>query len=175
MSYKIAINGFGRIGRRSLRARPVVTPRIQVVAVNDITDAKTLAHLLKYDSNYGHFGESVEPQEGALVIGGDKVVVTAIRNPAEIPWGQYGAEIVVESTGLFTDAPRGRDAPARHGEEGDHLRPGQGRGHHHRARRQREQVRPSQAQHHLQRLLHHELPGAGGQGDPRELRHRARA
>ncbi|MHB0876850.1 MAG: type I glyceraldehyde-3-phosphate dehydrogenase [Anaerolineae bacterium] len=107
MAVKVGINGFGRIGRQVLKAlRDRYQDEIQVVAVNDITDSKTLAHLLKYDSNYGIFPGTVEAKEGSLVIGDSEVVVTAVRNPAEIPWGQYGAQIVVESTGLFTDATK---------------------------------------------------------------------
>jgi len=109
MAVKIGINGFGRIGRQVLKAlRENYKDDIQVVAVNDITDAKTLAHLLRYDSNYGHFPESVEVKGSSLVIGGDEVVVTAIRNPAEIPWRDFGAQIVIESTGLFTEAAKAK-------------------------------------------------------------------
>ncbi|MGQ9552749.1 MAG: type I glyceraldehyde-3-phosphate dehydrogenase [Anaerolineae bacterium] len=107
MALKVGINGFGRIGRQVLKAlRDNYMNEIQVVAVNDITDAKTLAHLLKYDSNYGSFPERVEVKGSSLVVGNDEVAVTAIRNPSEIPWQQYGAQIVIESTGLFTSADK---------------------------------------------------------------------
>jgi len=107
MAVRVGINGFGRIGRQVLKAlRDFYKNEIQVVAVNDITDAPTLAHLLKYDSNYGAYPECVEVKGNSLVVGGDEVVVTAIRNPGEIPWQEYGAEIVVESTGLFTNAEK---------------------------------------------------------------------
>ncbi|MGI6208535.1 MAG: type I glyceraldehyde-3-phosphate dehydrogenase [Anaerolineae bacterium] len=107
MALKVGINGFGRIGRQVLKAlRDNYKGDVQVVAINDITDARTLAHLLKYDSNYGIFPESVEVADGALIVGGDRIVVHAVRNPAEIPWGDQGCEIVIESTGLFTDAAK---------------------------------------------------------------------
>ena len=91
MALKVGINGFGRIGRQVLKAlRDNYKGDVQVVAINDITDARTLAHLLKYDSNYGIFPESVEVADGALIVGGDRIVVHAVRNPAEIPWGDQG-------------------------------------------------------------------------------------
>lgn len=100
MPVRLAINGFGRIGR--LVARLTTRhPMLELVAINDITDAATLAHLLKYDSVHGRFNE-VELDGDTLVIAGRRARVSAVRNPAELPWGQLGVDIVIESTGLFT-------------------------------------------------------------------------
>jgi glyceraldehyde 3-phosphate dehydrogenase len=107
VAVKIGINGFGRIGRLAFKAlRERYKDEIKVVAVNDITSPAVLAHLLKYDSNYGAFSEPVSAAENALVVGGDEVRVYAIRNPGEIPWGDHGIELVIESTGLFTEAAK---------------------------------------------------------------------
>jgi len=104
MSYKVAINGFGRIGRLFLRTA-YQTPALDIVAVNDVTDAKTLAHLLKYDSVFGTFPENVSHGDGFIQVGAKKIKVTAIKNPAELPWKELGIDLVVESTGLFTKRP----------------------------------------------------------------------
>ncbi|NLT42663.1 MAG: type I glyceraldehyde-3-phosphate dehydrogenase [Anaerolineae bacterium] len=107
MAINVGINGFGRIGRQVLKAlRENYRDEVRVVAINDITSADVLAHLLKYDSNYGIFPESVEVGDGKLVVGGDDIVVHAVRNPAEIPWGDDKCDIVIESTGLFTEASK---------------------------------------------------------------------
>jgi len=105
MAIKVGINGFGRIGRLVFRAA-FADPNIEVVAVNDLTDAKTLAHLLKYDSIHGRFGGTVEAAEGAFLVDGRRIKVTAERDPAGLPWGALGVEVVVESTGHFTDATK---------------------------------------------------------------------
>jgi len=97
---KIGINGFGRIGRMVLRVA-VKKSNIEIAGINDLTDAKTLAHLLKYDSVQGKFDGTIEAKESAIVVNGKEIPVTAIRNPAEIPWGKYGVDVVVESTGVF--------------------------------------------------------------------------
>ncbi len=102
MAVKVGINGFGRIGRNFFRAA-YKDPALEIVAVNDITDAKTLAHLLKYDSVHGRFDEAVEVVDGALSVAGKKVQVLAAKDPAELPWGKLGVEVVIESTGKFTD------------------------------------------------------------------------
>lgn len=104
MSIKVAINGFGRIGRIFLRAA-WNSPEIEIVAVNDITDTRTLAHLLKYDSTFGAFAEEVGHGEGFIQVAGRKIRATAIKNPAELPWKEMGIDLVVESTGLFTKRP----------------------------------------------------------------------
>ncbi len=104
MSYKIAINGFGRIGRNFLRTA-FRNPALEIAAVNDITDTRTLAHLLKYDSTFGTLAESVEHGEGYIQLAGRRIRATAIKNPAELPWKELGIDLVVESTGLFTKRP----------------------------------------------------------------------
>ena len=102
MATKVAINGFGRIGRNVLRAALEKGGEMSFVAVNDITDPGTLAHLLKYDSVFGPLRHDVRHDENSIQVDGRKVRVFAERDPAQIPWGEVGAEIVIESTGLFT-------------------------------------------------------------------------
>ena len=101
---KVGINGFGRIGRNFFRAIEVSGADVQVVGINDLTDTKTLAHLLKYDSILGRFNGTVVAEDGAIVVNGVRIPIFAERDPADLPWGKIGAEIVVESTGIFTDA-----------------------------------------------------------------------
>jgi glyceraldehyde 3-phosphate dehydrogenase len=107
MTVKVGINGFGRIGRQAFKAiRDRHGDKLEVVAVNDLFPPETNAHLLKYDSNYGRFDGSVETKNGAIVVDGRAIRVFAERDPAAIPWGEAGVEIVLESTGLFTDATK---------------------------------------------------------------------
>ena len=107
MTTRVGINGFGRIGRQSMKALLERYPReIEVVAVNDLTDTKTNAHLLKYDSTYGRFPGEVEATADTLIVNGHKITVFSQRDPALIPWGDMGVELVIESTGLFTDADK---------------------------------------------------------------------
>jgi glyceraldehyde 3-phosphate dehydrogenase len=116
MSVRVGINGFGRIGRNVFRAAHESEADIEIVGVNDITDAGTLAHLLKYDSVYGPFPGTVEVRDGALAIDGREIRVLAERDPAALPWGDLGADVVIESTGLFTkrdDAAKHLDAGAK--------------------------------------------------------------
>jgi glyceraldehyde 3-phosphate dehydrogenase len=109
MATRVGINGFGRIGRQILRAiREYHPKKLEVVAVNDLTDPETNAHLLKYDSNYGRFPSKVKVVKGDLQVDGSTVRVFSERDPAKIPWKEVGAEIVVESTGVFTDAEKAR-------------------------------------------------------------------
>jgi glyceraldehyde 3-phosphate dehydrogenase len=98
---KVGINGFGRIGRNVFRAA-LNNPEIDIVAVNDLTDVKTLAHLLKYDTTHGTLDATVDYKEGALIVNGKEVKVFAERDPGNLPWKDLGVEIVVESTGIFT-------------------------------------------------------------------------
>ncbi len=105
---KVGINGFGRIGRNFFRAIEVSGADIQIVGINDLTDTKTLAHLLKYDSILGRFNGTVVAEEGAIVVNGVRIPIFAERDPAALSWGDLGAEIVVESTGFFTDADSAR-------------------------------------------------------------------
>lgn len=103
MTVKVGINGFGRIGRQVLKAiRDFHPNELEVVAFNDIGDLKTMAHLLKYDSNYGRYDGSVEVGDGELIIDGKPVKVFKESDPANLRWGDLGVEIVIESTGLFT-------------------------------------------------------------------------
>jgi len=114
MAVKAGINGFGRIGRNVFRAAHERGADIDWVGVNDITDNATLAHLLKYDSLLGPFPGTVEATDEGLVVDGKELRVSEERDPADLPWGDLGAEVVVESTGIFTD----RDAAAKHLEAG---------------------------------------------------------
>jgi glyceraldehyde 3-phosphate dehydrogenase len=111
---KVGINGFGRIGRNLYRAAYEAESELEFVAVNDVTDAATLAHLLKYDSILGRFPGSVEARDGAFAVDGVEIKVLAERDPAALPWGDLGVEVVIESTGLFTK----RDDAAKHLEAG---------------------------------------------------------
>ena len=105
MARKIGINGFGRIGRLVFRAiSQHYSDKLEVAVINDLTDAKTNAHLLKYDSTYGIYPGKVEATGDAIIVDGRKTKVVAERDPGKIPWKDYGAEVVIESTGLFTDA-----------------------------------------------------------------------
>ncbi|MDQ0259911.1 type I glyceraldehyde-3-phosphate dehydrogenase [Sinomonas atrocyanea] len=104
MTTRIGINGFGRIGRNFFRAALSQGADLEIVAVNDLTSPETLAHLLKYDSITGRLSESVEVREGIIVVGGKEIKVLAERDPANLPWGELGVDIVIESTGFFTKA-----------------------------------------------------------------------
>ena len=107
MATKIGINGFGRIGRQVLRAvNENYGGKLEVAAVNDLTDTETNAHLLRHDSNYGAYPGKVEATKDSILIDGKAVKVLSERDPGKIPWRDYGVEVVVESTGLFTDATR---------------------------------------------------------------------
>jgi glyceraldehyde 3-phosphate dehydrogenase len=101
MSVKVGINGFGRIGRNVFRAAHN-NPEVEIVAVNDLTDVKTLVHMLKYDTTHGRFSGKVEAAEGGILVDGKFVKVFAERDPGNLAWGSVGAEIVIESTGIFT-------------------------------------------------------------------------
>lgn len=111
MAVRVGINGFGRIGRNVLRAATMAKQtEIEFVGVNDITDTKTLAHLLKYDSVHGRFPGTVEAKGDSLVVNGRPIKVSAIKEPERLPWKELGVELVLESTGRFTD----REAAAKH-------------------------------------------------------------
>src|ERR1035437_5679786 len=107
MAVKVGINGFGRIGRNLFRAS-LNDPGVEIVAVNDITDPKTLAHLLKYDSVFGIFDATVGFQDDAITVNGKSIRVFKVKDPAEIDWSSLGIQVVVESTGLFTKADDAR-------------------------------------------------------------------
>ena len=107
MATKVGINGFGRIGRLALKAiNQRVANKLEVVVVNDLTDAKTNAHLFKYDSNYGAYPGRVEAKDDSIIVDDREIKVLAERDPAKIPWRDYGVDIVIESTGLFTQAAK---------------------------------------------------------------------
>jgi len=106
MATRVGINGFGRIGRQTLKALMERHPEIEIVAINDITDTQTNAHLLKYDSTYGRFPGEVSVDGNDLIVNGKRIKVFAERDPGTIPWGDVGAAIVVESVGIFTDADK---------------------------------------------------------------------
>ena len=108
MTTRVGINGFGRIGRNFFRAALEQGADIEIVAVNDLTDNKTLAHLLKYDSITGRFQGEVSYDNEGIVVDGKHIKVLAQRNPADLPWGELGVEVVVESTGFFTDGEKAK-------------------------------------------------------------------
>ena len=109
MTVRVGINGFGRIGRLVFRTA-MAQGDMEIVAVNDLTDAKTLAHLLKYDSIYGQYPGAVEAKGDGIVVDGSEVRVLALREPSELPWKELGVEVVLESTGRFTD----RESASKH-------------------------------------------------------------
>jgi glyceraldehyde 3-phosphate dehydrogenase len=110
MAVRVGINGFGRIGRNVFRAARGAEDNVEIVAVNDITDAATLAHLLDYDSVFGRYPGTVEAGDGAIIVDGTPVKVLAERDPSKLPWGELGVDVVIESTGFFTD----RESAAAH-------------------------------------------------------------
>ena len=114
MTVRVGVNGFGRIGRLYIRAALRQGADVEIVGINDLTDARTLGHLFKYDSVHGPFWGSVEIEDDALVIDGRRIRVTAETDPANLPWKELGAEVVIESTGRFTE----RAAAAKHLEAG---------------------------------------------------------
>jgi glyceraldehyde 3-phosphate dehydrogenase len=107
MAVRVGINGFGRIGRLALKAG-LANKDLEFVAVNDLTDAKTLAHLFKYDSTFGIFDGKVEAKESSIVINGKEIKVTAEKDPAKLPWKELNVDLVIESTGRFTDADKAK-------------------------------------------------------------------
>ena len=160
MATRVGINGFGRIGRQSLKALIERAPDLEVVAVNDLVDAEMNALLFKRDSTYGTYPGDVRAGDSSIIIDGHEIKILAERDPANLPWGDLGVDIVLESTGIFTDAAKARAHIDGRCEEGHHQRPGQERGHHDRPRRQRGPLRPGRPPHHQQRELHDELPRA---------------
>ena len=106
MTVRVAINGFGRIGRTFFRAARAEAKGFEIVAINDLTDPKTLANLLKYDSIMGRLGVDVEVKDDALVVDGKEIKILAERNPADLPWKDLGVDVVLESTGFFTEGSK---------------------------------------------------------------------
>jgi len=116
MTTRVGINGFGRIGRQSLKALLERTPAVEVVAVNDLVDTKMNALLFKHDSTYGAYPGTVTHTDDAIVVDGRQIRVLQVKDPAQLPWRDLGVDIVIESTGLFTDAEKAqahRDAGAK--------------------------------------------------------------
>src|SRR5580700_1062244 len=108
MTLKVGINGFGRIGRNIFRAAHELNPDVEIVAVNDIGDAHTFAHLLKHDTALGTFGPAVSAGEDSIKVDGRTVKFLSHKDPGQLPWKDLGVDIVVESTGLFTDGKQAR-------------------------------------------------------------------
>src|SRR5919199_4057150 len=108
MAVRVGINGFGRIGRQSLKALIERTPDVEVVAVNDLVDTATNALLFKHDSTYGAYPGTVDHTDDALIVDGREIKVLKEKDPAALPWGDLGVDIVLESTGIFTDAAKAR-------------------------------------------------------------------
>src|ERR1700740_2078366 len=108
MAIKVGINGFGRIGRNIYRAALKPNADFEVVAVNDIGDAKTFAHLLKHDTTFGTLPEAVSHDSDSIKVNGHSIKFLSMKDPAELPWRDLGVDLVVESTGLFTDANKAR-------------------------------------------------------------------
>src|ERR1700675_719055 len=116
MPTKIAINGFGRVGRAALRAAYERNAEVEFVAINDVAEARALAHLLKHDTVYGRFAEEVEALDGVIRVGGDEIPIFNEADPAALPWGELGVDVVLECTGHFrarADAAKHLDAGAR--------------------------------------------------------------
>jgi len=127
MAIKVAINGYGRIGRNILRAHYESGKKhpIEIVALNDLGNAETNAHLTRYDTAHGKFKGTIKVDGDSMVVNGDRIKVIAQRNPAELPWGSLGVDVVLECTGLFTSKEKA----------GAHLKGGAKKGHHFSARR----------------------------------------
>ncbi len=172
MTIRVGINGFGRIGRNFFRAALEQGADIEIVAVNDLGDTATTAHLLKYDTILGRLKAEVTHTADTITVDGKTIKVLAERDPAAIKWGELGVDVVIESTGIFTKAA----------DAGKHIAGG--------AKKviisapatdeditivmgvNQDKYDAGEPQHHLQRLLHHELRGADGEGAAGELRHR---
>ncbi|MEY4046418.1 MAG: type glyceraldehyde-3-phosphate dehydrogenase [Chloroflexota bacterium] len=108
MSVRVGINGFGRIGRQSLKAIIERAPELEVVAVNDLVEPSMIAHLFKHDSTYGAYPGTVSAEGDELVVDGKRIKVLAVKDPADLPWGKLGVDVVIESTGIFTDATKAK-------------------------------------------------------------------
>ena len=172
MTIRVGINGFGRIGRNYFRALLEQGADIEIVAVNDLGDTATTAHLLKYDTILGRLKAEVSHTADTITVDGHTIKVLSERDPADIPWGELGVDIVIESTGIFTkkaDAAKHIaggakkvliSAPAK--DEDITIVMGVNQ----------DKYDAAEPPRHLQRLLHHQLCGADGQGPRRELRHR---
>ena len=158
MATRVGINGFGRIGRQVLRAiMERHAGKLEVVSVNDNSDAKTNAHLFKYDSTYGRYPGTVEVTGASIVIDGNEIRASSERDPSNLSWGDEGVDLVIECTGALHQCGQVGGASRIRSEEGYHLRSGQWRGYYARPGSERTSLRPAVAQHYLQCILHHEL------------------
>ena len=175
MTIRVGINGFGRIGRNILRAlyESGRTGEIRIVAINDLGDAETNAHLTRYDTAHGRFPGEIEVDGDHLVVNGDRIAVLAERDPAKLPWRELGVDVVHECTGLFAS----KDKAGKHLEGGAKKviisAPGGGRRGRDGGVRREPPVALVVAHRHLQCVLHHQLPRPAGEGDPRPDWHRA--
>ena len=174
MSTRVGINGFGRIGRQSLKALIERAPDVEVVAVNDLVDAEMNALLFKHDSTYGTYPGDVRAGRFLDHHRRPRDQDPRRKGPGRPAVGRSRRRHRPREHRPLHGCGQGARAHQRRCEEGHHQRPGQGRGHHDRPRRQRGQLRPRNARHHQQRELHDELPRAGGQGRPRPRDDRAR-
>ena len=173
---RIAINGFGRIGRCVVRAAIERGEKdLEFVSINDLTDTKTLAHLLKYDSVHGVLAADVKATEKGILVNGKEIEVTAIKVPANLPHQKNKVDLVLECTGLFTEREKAEGHLKAGAKKVLISRAGEGPGHHGRLRRSTTtSYDPAKHNDHLERVLHDELPRAGREGPARELRHQAR-
>ena len=143
MPVRVGINGFGRIGRNFLRAVLEADADVEIVAANDLAPTATNAHLLKYDSTFGVLADEVKVSEDTIAVGPHSFKVFAEKDPASIPWGDLGADVVIESTGKFTNGEKARGSPGIRGQNGHHLCPWEQCRRHLRRRCQRRQLRPA--------------------------------
>ena len=168
MAVKVGINGFGRIGRNIMRAA-LGDQEIDFVAVNDLTNTKTLAHLFKYDSILGNLDADIKAEGDSITVNGDSFKVLSVKDPAQLPWKDLGVEVVFEGTGLFTD----RDSAAKHLAAGAKkviiTAPGKKPDLMTVMGVNNETYDPGQAPHHLERVVHDQLPGAVREGAPRRV------
>jgi hypothetical protein len=172
MAIKVGINGFGRIGRNVLRSAVQNFSDIEIVGINDLLEPDYLAYMLQYDSVHGRFEGKIAVDGNTLIVNGKKIRLTQEKDPANLKWGEIGAEVVIESTGIFLTKEGGQKHIAGRREEGDPVGAVEGRHADVRVRRQPPEVQGRGD--HLQRLLHHQLPGAAGQGAERQVGHQAR-
>ena len=174
MAVKVGINGFGRIGRNIMRAA-LGNKDVDFVAVNDLTNAATLAHLLKYDSILGNLEQDVVAASDGIKIDNEEFKVLSVKDPAQLPWKDLGVDVVFESTGIFAT----RDGAAKHLAAGAKkvviTAPAKGPDITVVLGVNDDKYDASDAPHHLQRVVHDELPGADGEGHSRALRHPQRA
>ena len=172
MTTRVGINGFGRIGRNFFRAAKERGADLEFVAANDLGSVELMAHLLKYDSILGTFDADVEVVGDGIKVDGDTITILAERDPAALPWGELGVDVVVESTGLFTE----RDKAAKHLDAGAPIvvisAPGKGVDATFVVGVNDDTFDPERHKVDLERVVHHELLRADGQGPRRRVRHR---